>query len=197
VDEAHWLVQLDKHLWGCHVAIARSLILSVPWGGDVEERNVQWMEDETLSNFHTPPADGPATPPPAGPTQAPPPELSASSSSSPPPPLASPRRPTHGHSLTGSLSMSASALLDPEVEAAFLQSLVRRETDGPGQRLVAKMRAKVMEDRGMHEAIDNAVYASIAALIKASPCSLLQPAHASKKFGTDLLLPRLVCSITV
>lgn len=182
MDEAHWLVQLDKHLWGCHVAIARSLILSVPWGGDVEERNVQWMEDETLSNFHTPPADGPATPPPAGPTQAPPPELSASSSSSPPPPLASPRRPTHGHSLTGSLSMSASALLDPEVEAAFLQSLVRREADGPGQRLVAKMRAKVMEDRGMHEAIDNAVYASIAALIKARPFS-----------SSSLCVPLCVC----
>lgn len=177
-EDQHWLVSLDRHLNACGAALAKGLTVSVEWGGELEERNIVWMEDETISSYSSSSSSGPhrpsplPSPPSSTVTEQPqqpvptpkdgPAPLSVQTAasrllSSTPPTGLSPRR---GGTTRGDF-------LDPEVEASFLQSIVTRPgPDSLGAKLVQKMRGRVMEDRGQYESIDNAVYASMAAIIK-------------------------------
>jgi len=44
-EDAHWLVQLERHLNACNAALTGGLVASLPWQGELEERNRVWMEE--------------------------------------------------------------------------------------------------------------------------------------------------------
>jgi hypothetical protein len=44
-EDAHWLVQLKRHLIACNAALTGGLVASLPWQGELEERNRVWMEE--------------------------------------------------------------------------------------------------------------------------------------------------------
>lgn len=44
VEDAHWLLVLERHLNACSAALAGGLVASVPWQGELEARNRPWVE---------------------------------------------------------------------------------------------------------------------------------------------------------
>jgi hypothetical protein len=49
-------MQLDRQLCVLGAGMCHSLIVSVPWGGDLEDRNHKWMEDDILGGEADPEA---------------------------------------------------------------------------------------------------------------------------------------------